>query len=69
MKAPYIIIICVLVLASLIMAHNILTLYKQECRTPNKNIHKKINNGEAKLVSDVLYIILVIIAAYFVDED
>lgn len=68
MKQRYIVIICVLIFANLIMSHNIMTLYKQECKTKNKNIHKKINNGDIKLVSDMLYITLVIIVAFFVSE-
>lgn len=72
MEHKYKIIILVLTIASLIMAYNILTLYRQEYKTNNKKIHKKIhkkiNNGDIILISDIIYILLVILVSLVMDD-
>jgi hypothetical protein len=63
MKTQYVIIILVLLFASIMMLHRILTLYKQDCKHKNDIVHKTINNGNAQLITDIIYITLLIIVS------
>ena len=63
MKKHYVIIILILLFSSTIMLHRILTLYKQECKHKNDIVHKSINNGNAQTITDVIYIILLIMVS------